>query len=803
MGHGSGTPIPLPPGARVTLRGAAWRVARHTPYEDCVALRLDATQGPASRTFLLPFDRPSWFQDRQLAIVSPRAWLHGLRASIANTYPFGGLRTPPPGIDLLPYQLEPAVAMLRHGYARLLVAHDVGMGKTIEAAMVLCELAARREGFRALVLAPAGLRQQWHSELRDKFDVSATIADAAWLRDAARVLPPGVNPWSPPGTYIASFDFVKRPEALRGLELERWDLVVVDEAHACSASTDRRLAVDAAARRARRLLLLTATPPPSAAELDALCRIGAGRGAPAPVLRCQRQHSPLGDRRSVLLPVRPSDLERRMHRLLARYATLLWRGGAGAAPTRLLGTVLRKRALSSAASLERSLRRRQELLAGQRAGTSQLQLLLPLHGLEEDPRDDCVSDGLLAADGLMNRDREQRWLTRLAEAAHAATRAEGKIGTLLKLLRRVREPVIVFTEYRDTLERLHAVLQDGRVPCCVLHGGLAPEQRRAALSMFAGGGHVLLATDTAAEGLNLHQRCRTVLHYELPWNPARLLQRAGRVDRFGQRRRVHELALVARDTAESLVLAPLARRARRSDGLGPGGRMVELLTESRVAAMVFEGASPTLPSPSAPAPDPFDCSRDARDETRRLQERRRTMPADEGRARPSSVLVTMLRLQSLAPGLVLLFEVTFTGPHGEIEERDLAVIHVQARFSGWRRSPGEFHRRLTETLPPLTRAVAPTLQAVLDQRLQRLQPAYAAAQRRLLERAEELRAIDALAARQIVQRGLFERPAPPSTQRPCVSGVEAEEQHDCEGGGATATLSASSELIAVLVAVRC
>ena len=690
--------------------------------------------------------------------------------------------------------------MLRHGYARLLVAHDVGMGKTIEAAMVLRELEARREGFRALVLAPAGLRHQWHSELRDKFEAGAILADAAWLRNAARVLPPDVNPWSPPGTYIASFDFVKRPEALRGLEMEHWDLVVIDEAHACSASTDRRLAVDAAARRARRLLLLTATPPPSAAELDALCRIGAGTGAPAPVLRCGRSPGPAGDRRSVLLPVRPTDLERRMHRLLARYTTLLWRGAAGAAPARLLGTVLRKRALSSAASLARSIRRRQELLAAQGGGPPLSQLLLPLHGLEEDPMDDCVSDGVLAADGLGDRDREQRWLTRLAEAAGAATRGEGKVRTLLKLLRRVREPVIVFTEYRDTLERLHAVLRDARVPSCVLHGGLPPEGRRAALSVFARGGHVLLATDTAAEGLNLHHGCRIVVHYELPWNPARMLQRAGRVDRFGQRRRVHELALVALDTAESLVLAPLARRAPRSDDPGAGRRMIELLTESWVAAMVFDGAAPVLPSRSAPVPTLSDASREARDEARRLSDKRRTLLAHAGRARPSSVLVAMLRLQSLAPGLVLLFEVTFTGARGEVEERDVIAIHVQAGFSGWRGLPGQFQRRLSETLSSVIRAAAPTLQALLDERVRRLQPAYETAQRRLQERDHELRAIDASAAQRIVQRGLFERPAPPQGRGPRVSG-EAAERHDREADGATPALSASSELIAVLVAV--
>ena len=170
---------------------------------------------------------------------------------------------------------------------------------------------------------------------------------------------------------------------------------------------------------------------------------------------------------------------------------------------------------------------------------------------------------------------------------------ERKASFLLRLLarsgRRLGEASIVFTEYRDTLARLEQRLTAAGHPITVLHGALSPADRRRVQLAFNERGGILLATDAASEGLNLHERCRLVIHYELPWSPSRLEQRAGRVDRFGQARRVHELALVAADTAEALVLAPLfARRGRRTSP----GRMLHALTESRVVAAIMMDADP-------------------------------------------------------------------------------------------------------------------------------------------------------------------------------------------------------------------
>ena len=150
----------------------------------------------------------------------------------------------------------------------------------------------------------------------------------------------------------------------------------------------------------------------------------------------------------------------------------------------------------------------------------------------------------------------------------------------------------VFTEYRDTLARLERRIGATGRSLAMLHGGMDPRQRAAVAAALDDRALTLLATDAAAEGLNLQHHGRIVIHYELPWNPARLEQRAGRVDRIGQTRRVHEIALVSSTPAERLVLRPLAARARKP-ATCRGPRSVAALNESRVAEAVMSGVEST------------------------------------------------------------------------------------------------------------------------------------------------------------------------------------------------------------------
>jgi superfamily II DNA/RNA helicase len=157
---------------------------------------------------------------------------------------------------------------------------------------------------------------------------------------------------------------------------------------------------------------------------------------------------------------------------------------------------------------------------------------------------------------LHDRRLERQLLTALLDAARAAQEADGKLARLCRLVRIVREPLIVFTEYRDTLSHVRRRL--GR-DAAILHGGMSRDQRREALRQFTELG-ILLATDAAGEGLNLQEHCRLVVNLELPWNPMRLEQRIGRVDRIGQRRRVHAIHLIGADTREMLLLDRLIDR---------------------------------------------------------------------------------------------------------------------------------------------------------------------------------------------------------------------------------------------------
>jgi len=223
--------------------------------------------------------------------------------------------------------------------------------------------------------------------------------------------------------------------------------------------------------------------------------------------------------------------------------------------------VLHKRAQSSAYSLEQSIIRRLDTLAPAEDEASLLseQLRLPLMDPtgDLDPADEAPVVGPI----LTDQGAEHRLLTRLLLAARQVQGRETKVLRLKRLLRVLdarHEPAIVFTEYRDTLLHLRRLLH---VDCAVLHGGLARDARRAALASFLDGRvPVLLATDAAGEGLNLQQSCRVVINLELPWNPMRLEQRIGRVDRIGQRRTVHAFHLIAGATREASMLDALAVR---------------------------------------------------------------------------------------------------------------------------------------------------------------------------------------------------------------------------------------------------
>ena len=762
-------------GERLSTRGAMWTLLDSERGTNCIALRLWRDGAAHPQTLLSPFDRFRHIVSaRSPVVVRPVQWLQHLRRISGRNHPAGGLKAAASArIRLLPYQLEPALAVLRHGAMRVLIADAVGLGKTIQAGVLLAELAQASAAVRALILVPAGLRDQWAQELARFFDIAAISADARWIHAACLERPADANPWALPGIYLASQDLVKRPEVLRPLEDVRWDLLVVDEAHACSARTDRRAAAHAVALRADRVLLLTATPhADNPAESAALWSIGRVDATEAPILMFRRSRHSVSTapvRRSVLLSVRPSADEQRMHDLLEKYTKAVWRESQarGDELARLAAIVLRKRALSSAASLAVSARRRMALLAGQLEPLRE-QLRLPLG--DEDPLEDDVPAAVLGAPGLAHAPRERRWLAAIAETAQRASRGESKLRFLRRLLRRIPEPAIVFTEYRDTLVRLSTMLAAQDRVLLLLHGGMSPPERSRVQRRFNEGGAVLLATDAAAEGLNLHTRCRLVVHYELPWSVSRLEQRAGRVDRLGQERRVHELGLIASNTAERLVLDPLVRRACRARASGEMYGLSAALSESRVADIIIGGVEVAVEAESAPSRQPIettqvmDLTSEGIAEAERLSDAREALlhTGDEGIERRSvRPPVSSIRCQQtpLAPGLRLLYVISLTSPAGREVHVESLVIRLDidaVRLVG--RSSG---RALRDLITPFTGPSHPMVEdeiaAAVHRALDFAVPIHRRVTEGLMQRQQlAARRVRPSAARQLVQAGLFD-----------------------------------------------
>ena len=580
------------------VRRSRWRIVHVRAYDGCGVVTLCGLTPPhlgLERRVLIPFDTLEPIERApRPRTVRAVTWRRACRALLAADGPPGSLLAARKArIDLLPHQLEPALAILRGLGTRLLLADEVGLGKTIQAGLIAAELLARGAIERVLVLTPPGLREQWLQELADRFGIVAGGVDGHALRRISATLPIGVNPWRTWSTAVVSIDYVKRPEVLPAAAGCRWDLVICDEVHACAGDSDRRAAVHALAARAPYVLLLSATPHNGDREaFAALCAIGAmpaqpdrgeDTGASLLVFRRTRADAGIGTARRVhIIRVRPSADEARMHAMLARYTDAV-RAEHGQNEAWLALSVLHKRALSSAWSLAQSVERRMAAWSAADRDSAE-QMALPLG----DPQGELIAGDEAPAWPadlrLADRARERRLLMALLACARAAAGGETKLAALVRLLRRARQPAVVFTEYRDTLLR---VRQHVTEPALVLHGGLTREDRSNVLAAFAREPlGLLLATDAAAEGLNLHHHCRLVVNLELPWNPMRLEQRIGRVDRIGQRRTVHAVHLIAGGTGETRLLDRL--RARVASAQADLGAPDPFGDERRAAALVME-----------------------------------------------------------------------------------------------------------------------------------------------------------------------------------------------------------------------
>lgn len=572
------------PGAIVNLRGERWRVARVDKYEKCSVLTLDGRNAANAHSrvrVIEPFDRPTPAAAGQMVRRKRRTVLRTALAAIANPRPAIGLWTAAEAsIDLLPHQLEPALAVLR-GATRLLLADAVGLGKTIQAGLILAELRERGWADRALVLCPAGLRATWAHELEQRFHIECQVLDQSAIAESVAAVPPGINPWSSHATVVASIDFIKRPEVLAALSEVALDVLIADEAHHLTPGTDRAGAVARLASRTPWCVLVSATPHSGdVAAFTYLTSLGS-HGDPIAIFRRTRREGALGTaRRERIISVRSTEAELRLLGAVEGYARDLWRGhGAHDHAVQLVAITIARRAASSALALERTLTRRLSLLG---VSPEPTQAALPWE--DEDDSDGAGNADMLSRPGLAN-EREERLriehlLTLVRESA-----AGSKIRWLLGMLARIKEPAIVFTEYRDTVDAVLTALPPA-IRAGSISGVLPAQVRRQVVESFNRGDlDVLVATDAAGEGLNLHYRCRLVIDLELPWNPLRLEQRIGRVDRLGQQRRVHAIRLFHPQTVEERVLECLRLRQRRA---ALSGEHAATMSESDVARAILD-----------------------------------------------------------------------------------------------------------------------------------------------------------------------------------------------------------------------
>jgi hypothetical protein len=672
------------------IRRCRWRVRR--AHRDRDIVRLDVSGQSGDATFLAPFDRPvpAAIRDR-FRYRRPQHVIARFAALLARSASCRAINAAIDArIDILPYQLEPTLALLGSA-RRVLIADAVGLGKTIQAGLAIAELARLSPNLRALVVVPASLRPQWVDELRAHFHLDVFHADAAGVNDLARSSRRGDVPWDRPGVWLASLDYLKQPHVFPGVASAAWDLLVLDEAHGACGVSDRHAAADALARRARRVLLLSATPHQGDdTKFSRLLDLGALPLEHEDIVVFRRTRDQLGmsaDRRVRWHLIRPSTAERQVLRGLGDFETFVLRsaGDAHQHAAILLLSVFRKRALSTMGAFVTSIDRRLAWLSARVGSIEPAPSRQPrLHFDDDDDAFAPDEQEWLTADVGISADRERSWLRRLSNLGRIASHDECKLRHICSLLRRAREPVAVFTEFRDSLHVVLNRIQTIR-PAAVLHGLLSADAQRDQLKRFlTGDASILLATDVASQGLNLQTRCRWVLNLELPWNPARLEQRAGRVDRIGQRRRVHIGLLVSRHDAEGGMLARLARRTLTAERSLGGDALCVTASEAGVRAHLLAGVPIVEVERSPRTVRTCDAwKRPARVAGNRLRRRRAlagVWRAPSGGGRPAwTRLNPCSALRRLcADGGLLCFSVPLIDGAGAVIEQCCVVVRVPA-----------------------------------------------------------------------------------------------------------------------------
>ncbi len=515
----------------------------------------------------------------------------------------------------LPHQIHALARAITGDRLRYLLADEVGLGKTIEAGLILRELKMRGLVKRTLVVAPKGLLTQWAAEMRTHFNESFNLIhaeDMAALRRLSGARPDlrkkvqsegnsTPNPFDRFDQVVVSMDSFK-PVDERGSAAARerfedlvsagWDLIIVDEAHRLGGSTDqvaRFKLGQGLAGATPYLLLLTATP--HQGKSDAFHRllsllddeafldidsISHDRVQPY-VIRTEKRHAidakgqPLFKPRLTQLASVTWLARHQQQKLLYEAVTEYVREGYNQAMLEkrsyigFLMLLMQRLVVSSTSAIRITLERRKALLDVPEEQLS----LFPMTSDEEwaDMDGQEQIETLLSArlKAMKNERSEVQLLLEAAahcESAGADAKAETLLDWLYRLQAEENDPelkTLIFTEFVATQEMLRCFLSERGFSVVCLSGSMDMDERLNVQETFAEGVRILISTDAGGEGLNL-QFCHVVINYDIPWNPMRIEQRIGRVDRIGQNHVVRAINLVLQDSVEHRVREVLERK---------------------------------------------------------------------------------------------------------------------------------------------------------------------------------------------------------------------------------------------------
>lgn len=548
------------------------------------------------------FDSPSRFD----AFLNAVAW------GAISSADYRTLQAPfRSGIEIEDYQLDPLVRAVQMPRVSLLIADDVGMGKTIEAGLVAQELITRHRARTVLIVCPAALQVQWHDQMRDKFGLEFRIVDAQLMKELRRSRGIHVNPWTHFPRLITSIDFIKRDRPLRLLREilpaegqvkypRPFDILIVDEAHNIAPTGRAKYATDSQRTRAIRMLtphfehklFVSATPHNGYTEsftalLELLDDQRFARGvepdrAQLGAVMVRRMKSELKTtwdgkprfpaREVRAMPVPYTDDEKQVHAWLKQYARsrqerIEASHDAQRYATEFVLKLLKKRLFSSPVAFYLTLKKHLETLnkkassslpKSTRASLEQSFARIDEEFANDDEYEESLGEAAVTSTLLLSQvtATERALLKKMQEwAEHSQARADSKARILLQWLRDIVRPsgvwsderVIIFTEYRATQNWLYNLLVAeglaGNERVMMLYGGMETEKREQIKAAFQAkpsqsNVRILLATDAASEGIDLQNHCHRLVHYEIPWNPNRMEQRNGRLDRHGQRHNV-------------------------------------------------------------------------------------------------------------------------------------------------------------------------------------------------------------------------------------------------------------------------